>query len=56
MNYTIDEIVDHPPDILPAIAESLPEHSIRITNFVENLQEKKPEIAKRLLVAARICK
>ena len=56
MDGKINEIIDQAPEIVTAIAESLPEHSKRITNFVENLQEKKPEITERLLVASGICK
>ena len=56
MDYTFDEIIGHATDIVPAVAESLPEQSDRITNFIENLQEKKPEIAKGLLAASVICK
>ena len=52
----LDEIIHHTGNILPVVADAFPEQSKRITKFIEKLQEKKPEIAKRLLVAARICK
>jgi hypothetical protein len=52
----LDEIIYHAGDIVPALAKSLPDQSKRITKFVENLQEKNPEIAKRLLDASVICK
>ena len=52
----LDEIINHAGDIVPALAKSLPDQSKRITKFVENLQEKNPEIAKRLLDASVICK
>ena len=52
----LDEIIHHTGNILPVIADAFPEQSKRITKFVENLQEKRPEIAKRLLFATRICK
>ena len=52
----LDEILNYAIDIVPAVAESLPEQSERITNFVEKMQENKPEIAKRLLAASVICK
>ena len=56
MGDTFDEIIHNAEHIIPALAQSLPGQSKRITKFVENLQEKKPEIAKGLLAASVICK
>ena len=52
----LEDILHHTENILPAVAKCLPEQSKRITTFVENLQKKKPEIAKGLALASVICK
>jgi hypothetical protein len=56
MGETSDEIINNAQHIVPDLAKSLPGQSERITRVVENLQEKKPEIAKGLLTASVICK
>ena len=52
----LEDILHHTENILPAVADAFPEQSKRITKFVGNLQKKKPEIAKGLIVASVICK
>ena len=56
MGDIFDEILHNAEHIVPALAKSLPGQSERIMRVVENLQEKKPEIAKGLLAASVICK
>ena len=51
-----DNILHHTENILPAVAGAFPEQSKRITKFMGNLQKKKPEIAKGLVVASVLCK
>ncbi len=51
-----DKIVEITESVVGAVAEELPGASKRIKGFLDDLNEKKPEIASGLMVASKICK
>ena len=51
-----DKIIEITESVVDAVAEELPCASKRVKGFLDDLNEKKPEIASGLMIASSICK